>query len=217
MSKPSYHAVLTGDIVSSQKLSATALGQLPRLIAEAAQKTGFDSKVEVFSGDSWQAFCAEPEVAMTWALIFRSYLFGEHAIETRVAIGIGTISSLNPAKISLSHGEAFVLSGHALSETPSDRRITIATSPALPSNLAPLLDASCALLDALSSDWTEKQAQAIALASSNLPQNELATTFDPPISAQAFGKRLASAQWKPVKDALKSISDGIKLSLAPSS
>ena len=221
MNSETVAAVLTGDIVDSRSLAQSEQDQLSKEISDAAAFARLDDGFEVFRGDSWQAFCPNPRLAFAKALILRSYLLGAKSLETRVAIGIGTVERdrINPEKISLSQDEAFVLSGQALSEMPRDRRLALKAGPAIPDSIHQLLDASCTLLDALSSNWTAKQALAVALDTSIFPQTskqsqaDLAARFDPPISPQAYGKHLASAQWKLVKQSLQNIAQALDVTL----
>lgn len=210
-------SILTGDIVGSQSLDPTKRAQIPACLKDAADYVDLGKSLEVFGGDRWQTFSELPENTVAQALVFSAYLFGVHQIETRISIGIGRVESLHLEKISLSQGEAFVLSGRGLEEMDDERRITVHPSESLPHANRSLLQAAVTLLDGLSSKWTSKQAQAVALDShSVLPflaeqnKKDLAKKFSPPISAQAFGKHLASAQWKLVTQALQMTASGIQ-------
>lgn len=206
--------ILTGDIVGSQELSRQERDHLQADLKEAAARTELSVDIEVFAGDSWQCFCEPSHCAISLAVTLRSYLLGKKGIDTRISIGIGDYESLRPEKISLSHGEAFVLSGRGLKEMSEDQRLTIQFSEKTPQLNKELIHASVLLLDGITSNWTSKQALAVALASKDLNQYELAEKFNPPISPQAFGKHLAKAQWKLVKTALTSIELGLHQTLA---
>lgn len=210
-------AVLTGDVVGSQGLKPETLADLRTRLDEAAKLTDLSTCFEVFGGDSWQTTCHPPHSAVSLAVTIQAYLLGTAGIDTRICIGIGGYDSVVPEKISLSQGEAFVLSGRGLKEMPSDRRLTLHLSDALPRTSAHLLWAATTLLDGIATDWTPKQAQAVALATTQLAQNELAKRFEPPISPQAFGQHLASAKWPLVKEALHSISHALHRVLKESS
>ncbi|MDQ8202949.1 hypothetical protein [Pelagicoccus sp. SDUM812003] len=207
-------SVLTGDIVSSQTLEASLLEALPSHLAGAAGLAGLSTSLEVFGGDSWQTTCHPPHSALSLAVAMRAYLLGHHGIETRISIGVGGYDSLVTEKISLSQGEAFVLSGRALKDMPDDRRISIQLSEGFHKKDQHLLQAAVALLDGLVAEWTGKQALAVALAHLDLPNYELAQKVSPPISPQAFGKHLAAAKWPLIQDALSSIEHGLRDLLA---
>lgn len=210
MLKHPIRAVATGDVVASQSLSTREQGELAERLREAGRFAFGDAPFEVFRGDSWQAYCERPEEALARAVAMRSYAIGKLGFDTRVGIGLGAVDTFRPEKISLSQGEAFALSGGALGELRDERRLAMAA----PAALSPeLLSAVCELLDTLVSSWTDKQAFAIALATTGAQQNELAARSEPPISAQAFGKRLASANWKRIKQALDATAAGIALAL----
>lgn len=208
-------AVLTGDIVGSQELRESDRQQFQAYLQEAAASADLSTHIEVFAGDSWQCFCQPSHSAIRLALTLRSHLLGKREIDSRVSIGIGDYESLRPEKISLSQGEAFVLSGRGLQEMPDEQRLAIQFSPRVPRPIQELAYANVLLLDGLTSQWTSKQAQAVALAGTDLNQYELAEKFDPPISAQAFGKHLAKAQWKLIKQVLQSIELALQATLAP--
>lgn len=208
-------SVLTGDIVGSQVLSEADREQLQAYLAEAAASTHLSANIEVFAGDSWQCTCEPAHAAVDLAVTLRSYLLGKRGIDTRISIGIGDYEKLRPEKVSLSQGEAFVLSGRFLKEMPEDQRLSIRMSEKISQPQKEFLHASVLLLDGITNEWTAKQAQAVALAGNNLAQYELAEKFDPPISAQAFGKHLASARWRLVREALDSISLGLQKTIVP--
>lgn len=203
-------AVLTGDIVGSQAIEKSKLERLPNYLEEAANRTDLGINLEVFAGDSWQCTCHPPQFAMRLAVLIRSELLGKRGIDTRVSIGVGDYETLKPEKISLSHGEAFVLSGRGLEDMDQERRLNIRLGEKAPPPSPSLVHASILLLDSITSHWTAKQAQAVSLAGNKLNQYELAKRFDPPISAQAFGKHLAKAQWKLISAALESIETGLQ-------
>ncbi len=202
-------AVLTGDIVGSQKLKPNELADLGQYLKEASDLTDLSTCFEVFGGDRWQTTCHPPHSAVSLATTIRAYLLGKKGIDTRISIGIGDYKTITPEKISLSQGEAFVLSGRSLEDMPTDRRLGIELSDTIPRANIELLHASVCLLDGITVDWTLKQSQAVALSRTNLNQNELSKKFEPPISPQAFGKHLASAKWQLIKEALRSLESGL--------
>ncbi len=209
-------SILTGDIVGSRELTPEDRATLPIKLASAAAHAGLGKNFEVFRGDSWQCLCPPTPLALERAILFRAFLLGKYEIDTRVSVGIGSVENLNLEKISLSQGEAFELSGLGLSTMPADRRLHASISQKLSPASGKLLTAACLLLDGISSGWTSKQALAVALSHSDANQYELAARFTPPISAQAFGKHLAKAQWKLVKEALHSIQRGLQQTISPS-
>ncbi|MDQ8197189.1 hypothetical protein QEH56_03475 [Pelagicoccus enzymogenes] len=210
-------SVLTGDIVGSRELSSEKRTDLDGKLKGAALRSGLGDSLEVFRGDSWQCLCSPHHSAIERALHFRAFLLGKYEIDTRISIGIGAVESLHREKVSLSQGEAFELSGLGLSSLPDHRRLEISLSETLEPSSLPFLNAACALLDGITSEWTARQSLAVALALTDDNQYELANRFDPPISAQAFGKHLAKAQWKLLKHALESIQRGLSLILPPES
>ncbi len=203
-------SILTGDIVGSRDLSTKDRTTLHTKLREAAEHAGLGGNFEVFRGDSWQCLCDPFHEAFERAILLRAYLLGKHEIDTRVSIGIGTAESLNLDKISLSQGEAFEMSGLGLTNMPNERRLSLSLGKNTSSQDSPILTAACMLLDGATSYWTSKQALAVALTQYEENQYELAQKFTPPISAQAFGKHLAKAQWKLIKEAIQSIELGLQ-------
>src|SRR5690606_2240437 len=75
--------------------------------------------IDLFGGDSWQMYLAQPEQALAAAIHFRATLFADTGITTRLAIAVDTIDFLNAEKLSESDGAAFRRSGRTLEELRS--------------------------------------------------------------------------------------------------
>lgn len=208
-------SILTGDIVGSRDLPAKDRTTLHSKLRAAAEHAGLGENFEVFRGDSWQCLCDPLHEVFKRAILLRAYLLGKYEIDTRVSIGIGSVESLNLDNISLSQGEAFEMSGLGLTKMPNERRLALGLGKNVCGQDTPIFTAACMLLDAATSNWTSKQALAVALTHIDANQYELAKKFTPPISAQAYGKHLAKAQWKLIKQALHSIELGLRQTISP--
>ena len=114
-------AVLTGDLVKSRGMTADQLAIVRARLSDAVDKISEWSAglviggPQFFRGDSWQLALAHPGYCLRVAMALRAALIGmDVKADTRIGIGIGTTERIHPQQISLSVGEAFLLSGEAL-------------------------------------------------------------------------------------------------------
>lgn len=125
------HAILTGDLIGSHKLSPRQVTGTLEAMKDFWQK--FSSLhhghvlggLEVFRGDGWQAALASPEFALDTAVFLRAVVKAcPHSLksDTRIGIGIGAVSHWVEGNLGESQGEAFVASGHAL-ESLADTKL----------------------------------------------------------------------------------------------
>ena len=207
MSEHDIQAVLTGDIVASQRLSATELDRVRATVEEACAQMAQWSPglvpraVEFSRGDAWQILLRDPSMALRSALWIRAALLFRCGVDTRVAVGIGSVTPLAES-LSLSGGEAFVRSGQAL-DTLSPARLTIVLPHSSP--FSPWVDLVAKLCDAMVGSWTQRQAELVhaALSPRSLTQSAIAAELVPPVSKQAVGKGLRAANWDAISQAIK--------------
>jgi hypothetical protein len=203
-------AVLTGDIVSSRALSAERLERTRRLIAEGASRfrrrepRALCGVPEVFRGDAWQLLLREPRWALRLALLIRALLLARDDVRTRVSIGIGAVDAIDRRRVSLSTGEAFTLSGHALDAITGYFDLT----GALPERAAPLaawFPAMLHLSSGLVRPWTRRQAEivSVALLAENPTHESIAGTLRPKVSKQSVTESLAGARWRPLLEGIR--------------
>jgi len=143
-------------------------------------------KPEFFRGDAWQTLISDPREALRVALFVRASLLARDRTDTRISIGIGPVEQISKKRISLSTGEAFVLSGRALDEMTSYSRLTVA----LPDKVGPLkswMPVLGELCDALIRGWTSRQAEMVRVALRLLGSSheEIAGSLQRPVSKQA--------------------------------
>lgn len=158
-------AVLTGDIVGSQKLEPDGLDRAFDGLSIAANRlektTGEAAHLTRTRGDGWQAV-TRPAFALRAAFLFRAGV--RHcgkAFETRLGLGIGE-GQIKGQTLEDAGGDAFVASGHALDTMHKSKRIE---GQALPYALCLALP----LVDRVSNLWTPRQAE-VALHVLTLPK-----------------------------------------------
>ena len=193
-------AVLSGDIIGSTALSVEELESIRALVRStvadfrSVRPGVITSDAEFFRGDSWQVCLADPGHALRLALYVRAKLRGDIKSDTRIAIGIGSAERIVPDQVSLSIGEAFVLSGRALDAMTGHFEL----GGALPRKAGPMNHWFPVILHLCSTfvrSWTQRQAQivTIALATPDSTHEGIAKTLDPPVSKQTVTDSLAGA------------------------
>lgn len=195
------YAVVTGDIVGSSKLKASQRGHFLSVL-----KSSFETienilpgevyaPFEIHRGDSFQGVLSKPEVALRVVIVLRaSVRYGfetkkrHHALDARIAVGIGTVDFLPAGRVTEGDGEAFRRSGPTLDSMKGDQRLLIRTPWR---EIDAELDIECALLDAIVNRWSAGQAQAILGQIRGLSQEKATKKFG--ISQTAVRQRLKSA------------------------
>jgi len=204
------HAVLTGDVVKSRRLTVGRLGEARKTIAEAVhgfragRSEAFRGEPEFFRGDAWQLVLIEPRWALRVALLTQAKLRSKLNVDTRVSIGVGVAGYVDPKQVSLSTGEAFTLSGRALDAMTRNFDLTGAL-PDRAGAMALWLPVALRLCSGFVRRWTRRQAEIVghALLLQN-PEHELiARTLNPPVAKQTVTQSLAGAGWRPLADAMK--------------
>jgi hypothetical protein len=204
----SLHAVLTGDIVGSSRLSAEERLRLHSRFAENAHKlqAQFGGRIlhkpEIVRGDSWQFAVAKPEDSLRMALFFRALIrisLPNKGIDSRIAIGFGNIDFLPAGDISSGDGEAYRLSGEGL-ESLKTYRMGLFFPDRLQTNLTHALDVIVKLLDREAGKWTEAQSESIAGALLGLTQQAIASDWVArEITQQAIAQHLDRAGWSTIE------------------
>ncbi len=194
------YAVITGDIVGSQKVRDKALlvKRLEEVLKEVAGVYPQVKAFEIFRGDSFQCLIERPALSLRIALLIRLGLYrlapeGEKW-EVRQGIGIGEVEFLD-ARLSVSQGEAYVLAGKALESMEKSQRLKILTPDAKTNDQ---LDVSNRLTDAVVERWRKKQAEAAYYALlKDATQEEIARRLG--ITQAAVQQRLAHARFDAVR------------------
>ena len=200
--------IITADIIGSTSIDADARGELPELINQLTDELQEVSQiqVEIFRGDSFQVMVQDVEKTPLVAVLLRAGLRKSELrsktkiLDSRMAIGIGKVSYINE-KITLSDGEAFILSGREFDEL-GKRKLSILT-PSEDVNAE--LRVETAFLDDVISHWTRQQSECIYNALlTNAKQYQLAS--DDNTSRQNVGKKLSAAKERLVRMYLDRVS-----------
>lgn len=200
--------IITADIIGSTSIDADVRGELPELINQLTDELQEVSQiqVEIFRGDSFQVMVQDVEKTPLVAVLLRAGLRKSELrsktkiLDARMAIGIGKVSYINE-KITLSDGEAFILSGREFDEL-GKRKLSILT-PSEDVNAE--LRVETAFLDDVISHWTRQQSECIYNALlTNAKQYQLAS--DDNTSRQNVGKKLSAAKERLVRMYLDRVS-----------
>ena len=199
-------AVLTGDVVGSSKLSDEDRHSLPDALREAsrAARSFFGKAIpleaDVFRGDGWQVVVADAALGLRVALFFRAHLRGNSpglGLDTRISIGIGTISFLPKQRASQGDGPAFRVSGQALEKMSRSRRLALTVAEAeTPAGIVAVVG----LIDPLMVRWTEKQALAVVGALQRRTQEAIGNSWNPPVKQQVIARHLQQANWQAIEE-----------------
>jgi hypothetical protein len=209
MNRQECYAVLTGDIINSTALPRTDLDLVRSSVHQAVDSVKnwrrglVKGKAEFFRGDSWQLLLRKPEVALRVGVFLRSSLLARGKVDSRISIGLGRVENISPGRVSLSTGEAFVLSGHGLDHLTQYSNMTIEV-PKSAGALSEWLPVVGHLCDSLIGEWTERQAEIVCVAvrPSELTHEKIAQQLTPPVSKQAVTKALSGANWHVVRESI---------------
>ncbi|MEO0974530.1 MAG: hypothetical protein AAFX85_15685 [Pseudomonadota bacterium] len=208
-SSSAVHAVLSGDLIDSRTLSDQALAEAQEIIRASAKDftkavgRAVIGRPDFFRGDAWQLLLDRPSAALRLALLLRARLRSAGA-DTRIAIGVGSTRSINRRKISLSAGEAFELSGHAL-DTMSGYFDLTARLPPRAGLAGDWLPAVAHLCSDLLRGWTARQAEivAVALLAEGATHEQIGTRLAKPVRKQTVTSTLRSAHYRALLEALR--------------
>lgn len=206
-------AVLTGDVVGSSRLNPDERQQLPDRLRSAAQRVrahyqdAIPYPLDLHRGDSWQLALDQPGLSPRVGLMLRALIraaFESTRLDTRISIGLGTVSFLPPDGLEAADGEAFRLSGEGLDRLGDDTRMGIRFAPAVDPDLAQAVDVILALIDIQARAWTQRQAEAVAGALVGLTQERIGREWvRRPVTQQAIAQHLARAGWDPIERSLE--------------
>jgi len=210
-------AVMTGDIVASSRLSSEDRRKLPGILKQAFKEIAHkypnlaSQSIDVYRGDSWQLVLTDPTVSLTAAVLFRASVIAASPsavrIDTRLAIGIGTVDYQPPNRVSEGNGEAYRESGRALDSLKGSARMKYVIAE--PIEKPPLLDTTVELLDAIIQEWTIPQALAVRWGLLGLTQLMIAKQWPKRIAQQTIARHLARAHWPAVADALEAVENSL--------
>ncbi|MHB1035468.1 MAG: hypothetical protein ACYC35_12100 [Pirellulales bacterium] len=194
------YAVISGDIIGSSTLSPSERAELPNMMKQASNELrtflaeSVPLSVDIYAGDSWQLLVSEPGDALKAALFYRSSIIAATAkkVDTRLAVALGKVDFIPGERASEGDGEAFRLSGRALTETASKQQLRFVMDQAEDSDS---WDATFGLMDVVVRRWSAKQAQAVVGAVQGWSHAEIAAHCKPPIQRESVTRLLATANW----------------------
>lgn len=203
-------AVLTGDLIGSSELPVGQLSLARAIVLKSARQFHAKSRKSVvggpefFRGDAWQLLLNDPSRALRAALYVQALLSSEIGVGTRISIGVGSVDVIDRSRISLSTGEAFTLSGHALDRMTGYFDL----SGAIPERAGPLTNwfpAVLHLCSGLMRHWTLRQAEitSLALLLNNPTHEQIAKALSPPVSKQTVSESLTGANWRTLLEAIR--------------
>lgn len=203
------HAVLTGDLIKSRAAAADDVDRAMATLAATAALIDrmYDTATRFtrFRGDGWQIVLHQPMHCLAVAIqLFAALRATNLRLDTRMSIGIGSVTSLGSSDLSDADGPAFHISGDHLSRM-GKRRIVVAGDPT-----DRVHDAVFGLVEAIMFGWTAAQADAVAhaLSDRNMTHDDIAKTLG--ITRQAVQSRLASAQYAAVETAVAAYEDAVR-------
>jgi hypothetical protein len=216
-SENNLYAVITGDIVASSRLSGEEHESLHRVMQDAYSELAgafpgaAGPSIDIFRGDSWQMVILEPAPALRCGLFYRALLRAKmqtHQFNTRMAVGVGHVSSVPDEHISRGSGEAYERSGQALDSMHGPEALRVV----LPEEVeAQAVATVVCLLDERSSLWTDKQALAVTGVLRGWTQKETAEKLWPGgISQSGVSQHLDRAGWHAVAKGIEFVEEEMK-------
>ena len=120
-----------------------------------------------------------------------------------MSIGVGDVDQINEKSVSLSTGEAFVLSGRGLDAITGQFDL-VGALPERAGTLGLWFPTILRLCDALVRPWTRRQAEIVshALLLDHPTHERIAASLEPRVSKQTVTESLASASWRPLLEAI---------------
>jgi hypothetical protein len=201
-------AVLTGDVIGSTKLKPGVLPELREAVVTVANRFARDhpdamlGQPDFFRGDAWQIVLAQPGLALRLSLTIRACLRYQLKVDTRVSIGVGA-GEVNLDQVSLSTGEAFVLSGRGLDGMTSYFELQ-GTLPERVGLAAPWFRSLVELTSGLARRWKPGQAEVLmtALQLADPKHEAIARLLTPPRTKATVTGSLLGANWRPIRNTL---------------
>ncbi len=234
-------AVITGDFTGFSGMPRPVRMKAPGIVRDAGRSLVrafgpvMPLDIDVFRGDGWQALLFDPTMALRAALFFRAFIISriDHpGVDTRMAIGIGSVDYVPPGNVAAGDGAAYRASGKLLESMTTPRRGFIRcafASCAMSESIAhftpgltpgaaasgpghtpipdeEMVDALVRLAGAAGGQWRSRRAMAVEGALKGWRQAEIAANWPAfaggPISRQAVGRHLDRAGWHGIDHAV---------------
>ncbi|MDO6566105.1 hypothetical protein Q4561_03460 [Alteromonas sp. 1_MG-2023] len=152
-------AVLTGDIVNSQRLSEGELKHVLSVLTATldTQTKIYKGQYDVFRGDAFQAVISTIKCAMHVAVCIKLALKAcNPSTDVRISVGIGKVS-FTDGQVRTGNGDAFVRSGRALDNLKSQHLAIISSNEVFNKNTGLLT----AFADSHISSLTQTQSETL--------------------------------------------------------
>ena len=220
------HAVLTGDLVRSSRLTSDQSREAMDGLKSAActfnavYPGAIHKEMDTFRHDSWQLLLNNPVLAFRVALFLRCILKMKSSAgikyDTRISIGIGSVDFVAENRISDSRGIAFTLSGRGL-DGMKTAHLAFDGSFADADDWHDVSLGVVPLLDCVVTDWTPVESGVVSAALLGKTQVETADYLlskqEAVPTRQAIGDSLSRAHWGTVHDVLARLEKKIAGSL----
>ena len=219
MASQEIYAVLTGDLVGSTRAGPASVDYTMKILSSDLTEgirwgwTARDLHFTRYRGDGWQMLVLKPELALRWSIVLLATLHADpQALESRIAIGIGPVTSISSDDLGDASGAAFEASGRCLDAMHRDERLFLMGSETDAdatikdrAGVIPAEKAATILINERISRWTAEQAEATAhfLRPDKPTAAEIAVRLG--ITPQAVGYRLKGAGAKALREALDAI------------
>ena len=192
-------AVLTGDLIDSTAVEAARVDHTMATLAEAAKVIAPEtpSRFTRYRGDGWQIHLNRPGNALWAAVYLKAALKADpKCLDTRIAMGIGTVESLGAVGLAGANGAAFVASGRSLDGMIAGQTLSLAGE-----KTDGIQRSLLAFVANTISGWSREQAEVMKLKRDlfDLSQQDIANELD--ISRQAVGARLQAAGYGLIQQA----------------
>lgn len=206
-----YHAVITGDFIGFSGLSVNVRQEMYFILKKCGLSLSeafpgiMPYEVDVFRGDGWQILLSNPVFALRAALYFRAYIKShspDKNIDSRLAIGVGSIDYVPDNRVSAGDGAAFRLSGKMLEQMTSPRYGTMRFA-INGSDKGLLFDGIIRMAGTFADQWTGKQSLAMTGALKGWNRQQISELWQPAISPQAVGRHLERGNWYAVEHGVR--------------
>lgn len=206
------HAVITGDVVNSRKISdrTDLMEVLESAMHHVVKK--FSAKFEIYRGDSFQIDIPNPQEVGTAAILIRSEIIARSPSkrdiwDARLSIGVGA-REYTAKRVSSSGGQAYELSGTGMDEISNKKDRLIIKTPS--NRIDHELDLITRFADDIISNWSHYSAEAVfwALYESE-SQDEIARLLGR--SQPTVHTRLKTAKYKLLKAYIERVHEIVRL------
>lgn len=200
---PPFVAVFSGDLIGSSEADPRETNSAITDIRGTVERIeywpqGAPGHFTRMRGDGWQFLLPHPGYALRAAIAVFASLISRGRLQTRIAIGLGSMNPLDGDDLSAASGPAFEASGRTLDAMTKSDRFAIAGA-----GITPLHRAIVTLVEDHIGRWTPEQAEAAAyyLNPTDPTLKDIAATLG--ISTQAVHSRIKGGGAQALRDAVR--------------